>query len=45
MAEISVQPHVMEAVMNHISGDKGGIAGVYNRASYAEEKRDALKRW
>ena len=45
MAEIGIQPHVIEAVVNHISGHKGGIAGVYNRASYAEEKRDALKRW
>ena len=45
MAEIGIQPHVIEAVVNHISGHKGGIAGIYNRASYAEEKRDALARW
>ena len=45
MAEIGVQPHIVEAVLNHISGHKGGIAGVYNRAVYSEEKATALTRW
>jgi integrase len=45
MAEIGIQPHVIEAVVNHVSGHKGGIAGVYNRATYAAEKRAALERW
>ena len=45
MAEIGIQPHVIEAVVNHISGHKGGVAGVYNRATYAAEKRAALDRW
>ena len=45
MAEIGVQPHIIEAVVNHMSGHKGGIAGVYNRASYADEKRNALLQW
>ena len=45
MAEIGVQPHVVEAVLNHASGHKGGIAGIYNRASYAAEKASALARW
>ena len=45
MAEIGIQPHIIEAVVNHISGHKGGVAGVYNRATYAAEKRAALDRW
>ena len=45
MADIGVQPHVIEAILNHVSGHKGGIAGVYNRATYAVEKADALSRW
>ena len=45
MAEIGIQPHIIEAVVNHISGHKGGVAGVYNRATYAAEKRTALERW
>ena len=45
MAEIGIQPHIIEAVVNHVSGHKGGVAGVYNRATYAAEKRAALDRW
>jgi hypothetical protein len=45
MNEIGVAPHVVEAVLNHVGGHKGGVAGVYNRAKYREEKRAALQRW
>jgi integrase len=45
MAEIGVQPHVIEAVLNHVSGHKAGVAGVYNRATYLPEKTAALNRW
>jgi len=45
MAELGVQPHVVEAVLNHVSGHKAGVAGVYNRSSYAAEKRAALDLW
>jgi integrase len=45
MAELGVQPHVVEAVLNHVSGHKAGVAGVYNRSSYATEKREALDFW
>ncbi|XLS12545.1 recombinase family protein (plasmid) [Bradyrhizobium sp. RDM4] len=45
MNEIGIMPHVVEAVVNHVSGHKGGVAGVYNRAQYSEEKRVALERW
>jgi integrase len=38
-------PHVIEAVVNHVSGSRGGVAGVYNRASYSSEKRAALLAW
>jgi integrase len=45
MAELGVQPHIVEAVLNHVSGHKGGVAGVYNRAAYDKEKREALNLW
>jgi integrase len=45
MGDIGVKPHIIEAVLNHVSGHKAGVAGVYNRSSYAAEKRDALVRW
>jgi integrase len=45
MAELGVQPHIIEAVLNHTSGHKAGVAGVYNRAVYEREKRQALDMW
>jgi integrase len=39
------QPHVVEAIVNHISGHKAGVAGVYNHATYLTEKRQALEAW
>jgi integrase len=40
---LRIQPHIVEAVINHISGHKRGVAGVYNKATYAAEKRAALE--
>ncbi|WP_369719724.1 site-specific integrase [Bradyrhizobium sp. LLZ17] len=45
MAEIGIAPHIVEAALNHISGAKAGVAGVYNRAQYSAEKKAALARW
>ena len=38
-------PHVIEAIVNHVSGHRSGIAGVYNRATYAAERARALQEW
>jgi hypothetical protein len=32
-------------VVNHVSGSRGGIAGVYNRSELLPERRAALERW
>jgi hypothetical protein len=45
LGDMGVQPHVVEAILNHISGRRAGVAGIYNRATYAVEKREALDRW
>ena len=45
MADLGVLPHVIEAVLNHVSGSKRGVSGVYNRSDYAAEKRVALQKW
>jgi integrase len=45
MHELGVQPHIVEAVLNHVSGHKGGVAGRYNHAAYAAEKRRAVMLW
>jgi hypothetical protein len=40
------KPHIVEAVLNHVSGHKAGVAGVYiGGAEYAAEKREALEQW
>ena len=45
MAGLGFPPHVVEAVLNHRSGTRRGVAGVYNRFTYAEEKAAALEAW
>jgi integrase len=45
MNEIGIEPHVVEAVLNHISCSRGGVAGRYNKAEYEAQKTTALARW
>jgi integrase len=45
MGENDVDPHVIERVLNHISGTFAGVVGVYNRAKMEGKKRDALEVW
>jgi integrase len=39
------QPHVVEAIVNHMSGAKKAVAGIYNKALYIDERRRALEAW
>jgi integrase len=46
--ELDVLPHVVEAVLNHVSSlqsGKQGVGGVYNKALYLRERAVALRRW
>jgi integrase len=45
MAELGCEPHVIEKVINHRSGTFSGVAAVYNRFEYLEQKRAALELW
>jgi integrase len=45
MAALGFQPHVIERVLNHVSGAQGGLVGVYQRHEYREERRRALMAW
>lgn len=45
MARLGVQLPVIERCLNHVSGSFGGIVGVYQRHSFAEEKKAALETW
>lgn len=45
LQRLGIRFEVTEAVLNHVSGSKGGIAGVYQRHNWADEKRTALNAW
>jgi hypothetical protein len=45
MADIGIAPHVIEATLNHYSGHRRGVAGIYNRSRYDREVTAALARW
>jgi integrase len=40
--ELGIQPHVVEAVLGH---HQGGVASIYNKASYLREMAQALALW
>lgn len=42
---LGVRFEVTEAVLNHVSGSRAGVAGVYQRHDWKEEKRHALDDW
>ena len=44
--KLGVPPYIVEAVVNHITGPaKSGVAGVYNKAQYLQERRKSLNKW
>jgi integrase len=45
MGELGILPHIVEAILNHVSGHRAGVAGVYQRAKYIEPMHDALTKW
>lgn len=45
MGELGIAPHVIEAVLNHVSGTRSGVGSVYNKSTYEREKAAALGLW
>lgn len=45
MAALGFAPHVIERVLNHVSGAQGGLVGVYQRHEYVEERKKAVEAW
>jgi hypothetical protein len=45
LQRLGVRLEVTEAVLNHLSGSRAGVVGIYQRHDWAEEKRSALDAW
>jgi integrase len=45
MARLNIPPHVVDKILNHSGGTIRGVAAVYNRFAYLEERRAALEAW
>lgn len=45
LAELGVQPHIIERLLNHITGSLTPLMLTYNRARYEKECREAIDLW
>lgn len=45
LARLGAPIHVVEKLLNHVGGVLSGVAGIYNRHSYADEQRAAAEAW
>ena len=45
MAALGFQPHIIERILNHLSGAQGGLVGVYQRHEYRKERKEAILAW
>ena len=45
LAEMGIAPHIIERLLNHVTGTLSPIALVYNKAKYLEEMRAAVEKW
>jgi hypothetical protein len=42
---LNVAPHTVDRILNHVSGSIRGVAAIYNRHAYLDERRAALEAW
>ena len=45
MQRLGITQPVVEAILNHVSGSRAGVAGIYQRHHFTDEKRHALDAW
>jgi integrase len=45
MGDIGILPHIVEQILNHQSGHRRGVAGIYNKSPYANDVVSAMLRW
>jgi integrase len=44
-ASMGTAPHIIERLLNHVSGTISGVAAIYNRFQYVDEMRAAVNSW
>ena len=42
---LDIEPKVIDALLNHLTGVTTGVAAVYQRAEYIDQRKDALEKW
>ena len=45
MRKLGVPSDLVELIINHVSGHKAGVAGVYDMAELLPERKEALEKW
>ena len=45
LAQMGVAPHIVERLINHVTGTISGVAAIYNRHAYMDEMRAATDAW
>ena len=45
MAGLGIAHHVVDKILNHTSGKISGVAAIYNRFEYLDERKAALETW
>jgi hypothetical protein len=45
MARLGVPPHIADKILNHQSGTISGVAAVYQRHEFLQERKAALDLW
>jgi integrase len=45
MAALGIPPHVVEKLLNHITGTISGVSAIYNRYQYWDEQVEAVAQW
>jgi integrase len=43
--ELGIEPQIVDKILNHLSGAVTGIAAVYQRHAYLDQRRNAMDRW
>jgi integrase len=45
LAMLGVAPHIIERLINHVTGTISGVSAIYNRANYMPEMKAAVDLW